>query len=155
MNMYLINKKYFTAALMLPAMMLMACGVGPTKRYVDGKWDVSENVCSSDPSQPELGDMRSEIRQYLAYETSYSRKIKIFYLDKTILDVSEKFNSSNGVGEMKLYENTAANQLADTIKIQNNRELNNTIRSGIEQFFSSDPKIDGKAANSFCLYRGQ
>ncbi len=148
-------KKYVKVGTLLPVVLAVACSAGPTKRYVDGKWQVSENICSSDPSQADLGDMRSEIRQHLAYETSYTRRITFFYLDRTILDVTQKFNSSSGTGEMKLYANSAANPVAEIIKIQNTRELNNIMESGVEQFFSNDSNIDGKAAHSFCLYRGQ
>ncbi|ASJ73305.1 hypothetical protein IMCC3135_16115 [Granulosicoccus antarcticus IMCC3135] len=99
--------------------------------------------------------MRSEFRKYESYQSSFDRKIAIFYLDRTILNVSQKFNRSGSSGEMFLYENSAANPVIETIKILNTRELNNTIKSGIENFFANDPTIDGKDAESFCLYRGQ
>lgn len=149
------NKKYFKMAALLPVIFAMACSAGPTKRYVDGQWNVSENICSSNPDQSDLGDMRSEVRGKESYEMSFDRKITIFYLDRTILDVSQKFNRSGSSGEMMLYENSSTNPIVGTIKILNTRELNNTIESGIEKYFANDPNIDGNDANSFCLYRGQ
>lgn len=134
---------------------LTACGAGPTKRYVDGSWDVSENICSSDPSKPDLVDMRSEIRKKQAYQTSLDQKISIFYLDKTILIVSANYTRAGFTGNAEYYENSTANSVIKTNDLRNNRELNNAIDSGIKLFFENDSNIDGKEAKSFCLFRGQ
>ena len=146
---------YLAVAAAVTANYLLACSAGPTKQYVDGKWNVSENICSSDPDRPELGDMRSVIRSHESYQTSFDRQISIFYTDRTVLDVTQKFTRGSQAGEMKLYENTTQNPIIKTTKISNSRELNNAIETGIEEFFSNDPTIDGSDAKSFCLYRSQ
>lgn len=148
--------KYSKNTAILAILFLTACSAGPTKRYVDGKWNVSENICSSDPAQPELGDIRSEIRQSEVHQFSFERKLTFFHLDNTILDVTQKFSrGGDKSGNMKLYDNSSANTLVREAEIRNTRELNNMIDSGFEEFFANDPNIDGKDARSFCLFRGQ
>ena len=134
---------------------VVACSLGPTKRYTDGKWNVSENICSSNPDKPNLGDMRSEIRSHASYETSFERKITFFYLDRTILDVTQNINRTSRSGEMVLYEDSSDNPVVKTVKFFNTRELNNAIKDGMEDFFANNPTIDGSDVESFCLYRGQ
>ncbi len=146
---------HFALAVLLTVISVTACSAGPTKRYVDGLWKVSENICSSDPDKPDLGDMRSVIRQNESYQTSFERKITMYYLDRTILDISQKFTRGGKSGEMKLFENSSTNSVVRTIKILNTRELNNLFKSGIEEFFADSPNVDGKDAKSFCLFRGQ
>ena len=133
---------------------MTACAVGPTSRTVDGKWEVSENICSSDPKSPDLGDMRSEIRQNKS-DTSGERKIRFYHLDRTILSLNEKFNYRSRVGDLTIYQNSDGNPIVETRKVRNNREVNKGVKQAVEDFFKNDSSIDGKTALSFCLFRGQ
>lgn len=130
------------------------CGAGPTKRSVDGDWSVSENICSTDPAEPEKGDIRSEIRTR-SNGTNAQRVVSIYYLDKTILQLKNNLTASGMTGDITLYENTPENVVKRTQQARNIREINGGIKSGVLEFFENDPSVDGSKASSFCLYRGQ
>lgn len=147
---------YMTLLTVLAAFTLSGCaGTGPTKRYVEGAWNVSENICTSDPDQPDKGDMTSIIRVNSNDSTNAQRKVKIAYLDKTILELDNNFNRSGVTGEMTTYNNSTENDVKSVKRAINRNEINAGIAQAFEEFFADDPAIDGKRANSFCLYRGQ
>jgi len=129
-------------------------GSGPTSRSIDGDWSVSENICSSDPAQPDLSDMRSEIRQK-TNGTSADRTFAIFHLDKTIVTLENTFSRNSVAGTLTTYENSPNNPILETKKARNSTEINNGIKQAVVDFFKDDAKIDGKKATSFCLFRGQ
>lgn len=133
---------------------LVACS-GPTKRFVDGKWAVSENICSSDPDQPELGDMRSEIRQSQTYQTNYERRFNFYHNDRSIMEASQRFDRTNTEGQIKYYENSPENSVSRTVKFNTTPELNKAMSEGFVAYFKDDPRIDARDAHSGCLFRGQ
>lgn len=143
----------FTSALLL-GVAISGCSAGPSSRTTDGKWDVSENICSSDPDNPDLGDMRSEIRQY-AGATTGERQVAMFHRDRRILRLTQKFNHRHSSGNLVVYENSPENSVVEEASIRNIREVNNDIDRALVEFFEDDPSIDGENAKSFCLYRGQ
>ena len=145
----------FTTLFLCSAVFISACSAAPTKRYYDDGWTVSENICTSDPGQPDLNDMRSIIKQKETYQTAFEREISMFHRERQILIVTQKFSRAGSDGEITLFENSEANDSVATKKINHTRELNNEIEASLESFFEQDPEIDWKEAESFCLYRGQ
>ncbi len=142
-------------ALIVIIFLITGCGTGPTKRSVDGDWSVSENVCSTDPDQPDKGDIRSEIRTR-SNGTNAQRVVFFYYLDKTILELKNNFTSPTAsTGELTVYENTPDNEVKRTQKARNLKENNQGIKEAVVEFFENDPNVDGSKAISFCLYRGQ
>jgi len=152
--MYPVRKmKLGLSTLVLPVI-LVSCVSGPTTRTVDGQWDVSTNICSSDPKNADLGDMRSEIRKKQV-GISWERIITMSHLEKTIFVLNTKITGRSNQGDITTYENSPANPAIETREIKNNREVNNSLKQAIEDFFEDDPTIDGKDAISACLFRGQ
>ena len=146
--------RYFLLLVAFLFLTVAGCGTGPTKRYIDGDWTVSENVCSTNPNEPDKGDIRSEIRSR-SNGTNAQRVVSIFYLDKTVLLLKNNATRSGVTGELALYENSAQNAVKRTQQARNLNEINGGIKNGITEFFENDPAVDGSKASSFCLYRGQ
>jgi len=150
------NARFSLSIAALPLMMsLVACGTAPSKTYVDGKWRVNENVCSSDPSKPDQGDMSSQFRLNKdAVNNIFLRNAKFNYGKKTIVSVSQQVGVDEETIVIKRFKNSSANGLISTKKVADNDEMNASIKRAIEAFFSNDPNIDGKQASSLCLFRG-
>lgn len=152
--MYSTKKLRLILLMTVLSVTIAACASGPTSRSVEGEWEVSRNICSSNPKQPDLGDMRSEIRQKLV-GISYERIITVGHLEKTILVLNSKISGRSYIGEMETYENSAENGVKGTRTLKNNREVNKNFEQAIEDFFKDDPTVNGEEAVSFCLFRGQ
>ena len=89
---------------------------------------MSENVCSTNPNEPDKGDIRSEIRSR-SNGTNAQRVVSIFYLDKTVLLLKNNATRSGVTGELALYENSAQNAVKRTQQARNLNEINGGIKN--------------------------
>lgn len=133
-----------------------ACGAGPTSRHVDGKWDVSINICSTDPkAAPDRGDIRSEIRKHVTGNNRAESIATFTYLNRKVARLHQRLNTSSRSISVTRYRNTANNSEIDTMTFASVHDANKHFKEAFHRFFRNEPNLDSDKALSFCLYRGQ
>jgi len=148
----LYSRTFISAA--MAATLLSACATPPTKTYLDGKWNVAENLCASNPEQEDLNDMRSVIKRYSEHDMANNIEMSMYHLDKTIFDLSLRFTRSGGSGTFTSYENSSSNKQIKVSQVKSLNKLSTWADEAMDDFFAKDSKINANEAHSSCLYRG-